>query len=314
MKYYIVCPENFVTGGTELAHQLAYEINENGQFASMYYVDRTATTHLPVDSETPDKFKKYCNTHVTDINEVDAEENVIVVPEALTNWAFVFSKAKICIWWMSVDNCYYRNDIDYIKKLDERSVYHLIQSYYAADYLRKHGIDEDKLIWLSDYIGDAYLKFILPAEFRKDIILFNPKKGLEYVMPLFDKCTFAQWKPLINMTEEEMILNMQMAKLYVDFGNHPGKDRIPREAAACGCLVITNKKGSAAFTEDVPINDEYKFDDPLDYDVITQKIHDSLEDYVNRFEQFEDYRNMIRNEKEFFKEDAKGFMNLFNKG
>lgn len=31
-----------------------------------------------------------------------------------------------------------------------------------------------------------------------------------------------------------MILTMRKAKVYIDFGFHPGKDRIPREAVMCG--------------------------------------------------------------------------------
>ncbi len=301
----------FVTGGTELAHQLCYEINKNGITAKMYYVDKTGKSELPMDVETEDKFKKYCDVHVNDFNEADKKGNVIIVPEALTDWAFFFNNANVCIWWMSVDNFHYLGDDSYIKRLDSKTVYHLIQSNYAADYLRGKNINEDKLVWLSDYIGDAYMKFILPPVYRKDIILFNPKKGFDNIKPLFDKCKFAQWKPLINMTEEEMILNMQMAKIYIDFGNHPGKDRIPREAAMCGCLVLTNRKGSAAFREDVPIDDEYKFEEPLDYEAITNKINEMLTDYEKHFERFDFYRAMILSEKQFFEEDARGFVNLF---
>ncbi len=311
MNFYILCPGEHVTGGTELAHQLCYEINKNGQFATMYYIDRTGKNEKPQDVDTPEKFKKYCDTHVTYFDDADKEENIIVVPEAVTDWAFYFRKANVCIWWMSVDNFNYVSNDDYIKLLDSKSRYHLIQSYYAADYLRKKNISEDKLVWLSDYIGDLYRKFVFPAEYRKDVILFNPKKGFENIKKLIEKCTFIEWKPLINMTEEEMVLNMQLAKMYIDFGNHPGKDRIPREAASCGCCILTNKKGSAAFFEDVPINDEYKFDEPYDYEAIIEEIRIIMNDYENHFKNFEEYRKMIMSEKDYFEEDARGFISLF---
>lgn len=54
---------------------------------------------------------------------------------------------------------------------------------------------------------------------------------------------------------------MSKSKVYIDFGNHPGKDRIPREAAISGCIVITGKRGAAAFAEDVCIPETYKFDE-----------------------------------------------------
>jgi len=63
------------------------------------------------------------------------------------------------------------------------------------------------------------------------------------------------------MPREEVIKLLQKAKVYIDFDYHPRKDRLPREAAILGCCVITRKRGSAKFFEDVPIPDEYKFED-----------------------------------------------------
>ena len=100
------------------------------------------------------------------------------------------------------------------------------------------------------------------------------------------------------------------AKVYVDFGNHPGKDRIPREAAISGCCVITGMHGAAKFHEDVPIPNKYKVDDLEDLDVshVRDLILDIFEHYDERIDDFEEYRTMIRGEKEKFIKDA---MNLF---
>ena len=138
MNFYILCPGEHVTGGTELAHQLCYEINKNGQFATMYYVDRTGRNEKPQDLETPEKFKKYTNAHVIDFNDVDKQGNIVVVPEAITDWAHYFKNAFVCIWWMSVDNYMHLNDPNYLISLDAKTRYHLIQSYYAAEYLRNN--------------------------------------------------------------------------------------------------------------------------------------------------------------------------------
>ena len=46
---------------------------------------------------------------------------------------------------------------------------------------------------------------------------------------------------------------------YIDFGPHPGMDRLPREATLAGCVVITNREGAANFDEDVPLPSEFKF-------------------------------------------------------
>ncbi|MGC8677909.1 MAG: hypothetical protein ACP5UF_06830 [Hydrogenobaculum sp.] len=87
------------------------------------------------------------------------------------------------------------------------------------------------------------------------------------------------------MTRDQVIETLQKAKVYIDFGNHPGKDRIPREAAILGCCVITGKRGSATFFEDVPIPEEYKFEE--------------------RYQDFNYYRQVIRNEPTKFLENLK---------
>ena len=49
------------------------------------------------------------------------------------------------------------------------------------------------------------------------------------------------------------------AKIYIDFGPHPGMDRFPREAALAGCMIVTNTQGAAEYYADVPIPHKYKF-------------------------------------------------------
>ena len=65
------------------------------------------------------------------------------------------------------------------------------------------------------------------------------------------------WVPIENMTPREVGELLASAKVYVDFGEHPGRDRIPREAALAGCVVITGTRGSAGNGIDIPIPSEY---------------------------------------------------------
>jgi hypothetical protein len=72
--------------------------------------------------------------------------------------------------------------------------------------------------------------------------------------------------------------------MYVDFGHHPGMDRIPREAAACGCLVLVGERGSASYFKDVPLTAEYKIDlRNLDLDNLVHKIYKMMADYNDLF-------------------------------
>ena len=103
-----------------------------------------------------------------------------------------------------------------------------------------------------------------------------------------------------------MIAYMHLAKGDIDFGNHPGKDRIPREAAICGCCVITNREGSAAYWQDVPILDQYKFSDiKQQHTQIVELIKDICLNYDKHIDNFKEYRAYIGEERERFTADVK---------
>jgi len=85
------------------------------------------------------------------------------------------------------------------------------------------------------------------------------------------------------------------AKAYIDFGHHPGKDRLPREAALHGTCVITGLYGSAGNTVDIPILDRYKLD-PESIHFFSQfqlLITDIFQNFDACQKQFEDYRTII---------------------
>ncbi len=111
-----------------------------------------------------------------------------------------------------------------------------------------------------------------------------------------------------------MILLLQTGKIYVDFGEHPGKDRIPREAAANGCCVITNKKGAARYFEDVPIDDRYKFENPEEsLDELDKLLHDICDNFAEHQAMFTSYREKIKVEKQIFNEGVIKLVDYLNK-
>ncbi|MBM6838551.1 hypothetical protein H9X77_10020 [Clostridium saudiense] len=115
-----------------------------------------------------------------------------------------------------------------------------------------------------------------------------------------------KWLPLQNMTPIEMSETMKKSKVYIDFGNHPGKDRIPREAAISGCCVITGKRGSAKYKQDVNIDDEFKFNDnEAEFENIRKKILEIFNNYEDESLKFNKYREIIMNEEERFEKDLK---------
>lgn len=309
MNYYIIAPAKISSGGPELAHQMCSELLKLGKNAKMYYA--VSNSFDPEDVPAIDKFKKYNTTHCTDKCEAETADSIVIFNESTTSFIPQVNSGRKILWWMSVDNYLYSDykcdEADIINQID----LHIVQSAYAFDYVKNTlHISDEKIMFVSDYISETYGTFIFPADYRKNYVLYNPKKGYEDLKPLIEKATWINWIPLNGYSEEEMILLMESSKIYVDFGNHPGKDRIPREAASCGLCVITNKKGSAAYSEDVPINDKYKFENVNeDLDRINQLMKEICENFSLHMKDFDEYRSIIKQEKKLFSSSVVNMVN-----
>lgn len=307
MKYYIMAPAGITSGGPELAHQMCAQINKNGEEALMYYI--CSNYNNPVDCECEEKYRKYNTEHAKCHGDVDIEDNIIIVPESFTDFIPMFENARIVLWWMSVDNFFKEAVNTNVEEINKRVEIHLVQSKYAEVFLSDNNIETSKIMTVSDYIGELYGQFILPSEYRKNIILYNPKKITDDLKCIMEKTSFFEWRQLVNLTEEEMIVLMEMAKVYIDFGHHPGKDRIPREAALCGCCIVTNKRGSAMFDEDVAIPPFYKIDTSNDYlDKTVEVLLTIINNFDSSSKDFDEYRNIIKSEHAKFEEDVRVFM------
>lgn len=328
---YILCPADVKTGGTELVHQLAFQLNntEKKLRAQIVYYGKESNV-APVEA-----FKKYIGNNWIKESEIkESSENIFVIPETGLSEFNKFKLGKKYIWWLSVDNFYgsgfngYKRFMDMVKKVGfyhsiggivkgriknykneiRNADFHLFQSYYADDFLEKNDVPKEKRAYLSDYINDLYVQNSKEAlkHLRKDIVLYNPKKGFKFTQKIISKSpTWIKWVPLINMSNEEVYENLTSGKLYIDFGNHPGKDRFPREAAISGCCILTDKKGSAAYYKDVPILEKYKFEDKEEnIDQIIRQIEFCLKNYSLAIEDFKGYREYIGQEKVWFKNDV----------
>lgn len=320
---YVGCPAFNKTGGTELAHQLVKTLLDNGKNAYILYYD---TNKIEDSSLINPAFTKYVSEYVT-LNQVDDKaENILVVPEIRIELLSSFNKLQKAIWWMSVDNYLKNNGFMnavkfygvlraskllltskialFEKKLDNQTL-HLYQSEYARLFLKSKGITN--VARLSDYLNDAYLNTKdVTIEGRKDNVLYNPKKGIAFTQKLIKASPQFNWIPIQNMTTDEVRELLLTSKVYVDFGNHPGKDRFPREAAISGCCIITDKKGSAKNSVDICIPESYKFEDvSSNIELVTLKIKDCLDFFEKNIQSFDSYRESILSEKKVFENDVK---------
>lgn len=339
-KIYVHCPAGLVTGGAELLHQFVSILNDNNRNAYIVYFGGMQSNDYSVPSE-------YCMYNIKQARIIeDSEYNVEVIYEGVFNLARNNKKIQKLLWWLSVDNFYicsssYLSILDLMRydikmaayafiKRTVKSAIHMqnlfkkslslrelkalnavngYQSEYAHLFLYENGFYE--VVALKDFINSDYNNLCdFKSSDRKDIVLYNPKKGLSYTKKLMALANDINWVPLQNMTRSELVNVMRVAKVYVDFGYHPGKDRLPRECAANGCCVITGMRGSANYFEDVPIPSKYKFDEKhANKKDIIRQIRWVLNNYDEAIVDYKYYRHQISREKLDFENQI---LNIFS--
>lgn len=307
-KFYVACPASFQTGGTEALHVLAFELRKLGVNAMMFYRDVT-----PEQDIIGERFKCFNIPYVFEIE--DNSQNILIVPEIWPTLLEKFKKLQKIFWWLSVDNYFVglKSQPTFFKKkinFKDSSILHLAQSWYAWKFL------EDKRVkrkaFLADYLrGDFFTKVPeLTDKNRENIILYNPAKGIEITKQIIQNAPELNFAPLKEMTPIQIRDLCLKSKIYIDFGNHPGKDRFPREAAILGNIIITGNKGSAAFNEDIPILSCYKINqNKIDINYVVYLLKDCLKNYNKRIHDFSYYRQFIQLDKEKFIYDLRQLIN-----
>lgn len=333
-KIYILTPRNYATGGIELCYQFADYVSQQG--IDCYMVFFNGKQELYKDNPV-DNYRRY--SHIKGINHIeDSVKNLLILPESFPTFLKSFNSIQIAFWWMSVDNYFsrasfqeyflfnlkckrYRRALSAIKhfrerpktsflklmKKNETRIVHLYQSEYANIFLKSHDIYNT--LPLGDYINTDLLSDEIDISHKENIILYNPKKGYSFtkkVIRVLPEYKFIALKGFANSQLHELY---KKAKVYIDFGNHPGKDRIPREAAMGGCCVVVGKEGSAKYFEDVPISEIYKFEkNNLNLPKIRNIIVDLIVNYEKRVGDFSFYRKRIMREKKEFYDEIDNFL------
>jgi hypothetical protein len=121
------------------------------------------------------------------------------------------------------------------------------------------------------------------------------------------------WLPLEGLDKESLAEVLRQVRVYVDFGPHPGRDRIPREAALCGAVVVTGRRGAAAFAADVPIPERFRLDEAaVGFDARALGLIDELlrsdAAFLEAWEQQAGYRRWIGGDREVFLREVDGFV------
>lgn len=157
----------------------------------------------------------------------------------------------------------------------------------------KNGVE--RYLPLFDYIHAKYTDSSFDISQKQNIVCYNPVKGLAVTNQIKSLNPDINFVPIVGMEENQIIDLLKTSKVYIDFGHHPGRDRIPRESAILGNCVITNSSGAAGFFNDIPSGKKYK---TSDVEEIGIAIRNCFENYETVIDEFSLYRSSIKNQKE----------------
>jgi hypothetical protein len=286
MKYkrvYILNIPNVVTGGPEALFQLSHEMISLGVDCRTIFMGDFEGN--PIDSH----FSSYKCSWDSPV-EID-EDTLCIIPEVATSLLYhpLFAKAKMAVWWLSVDN-----NNGTFSDFQKEGVIHLYQSNYACNFLRKNQVQE--MAMLFEPINQSYFDY---QKLEKKNKVCYSIKGESVALAMQKDLPQYEFVMLKGMTRDEVKRNLADSKLFIDFGHHPGRDRLPRESVTLGTCLLTSRKGSAALQSDVCIPTRFKF--YLDEShKIKRAIQECVDNYELVSEEFDAYRNVIRQEKDVF--------------
>lgn len=316
-KILVICPAGAVTGGPEALHQLTAHMNTLGLPAFMCYLPFSEL------AKSPEPYEHY---HTESAPYEDVSGNLIIFPEVEPMLALKVKHAHAALWWLSLENFLERryiwplhDQIRYIKRVLQgrrpwggaknlKSLLHFSQTEHSTQYLKSCGINPIPLI---DSINEDFLteKYLDQINHKKNVILYNPTKGLKITQQLIARYPHWEFLPLKGLNRDQLSQRLYGAKLYIDFGHHPGRDRMPREAAMHGCCLISGKLGSAGNHIDLPIPSQYKLDsnNPDFIEIFGELTKNIMDDFPQHYANFDSYRKWLQNEPEIFKQQIMDF-------
>lgn len=293
-RFYIFTPADVCSGGPEALHQLAYYMRKLGMEAyTVYY------TYLGFpEAQTIERYKQY-EVEAAAFDEIeDVDGNYVIAPENAPWCLNSFKKAQKCIWWLSVaynevkegagkeklirlKRKVFHQDVSNYRHVvyDLGKCMHLCGSKYAYLEVEKR-LSKGSVEYMVEPISLDFLRISntdLPTE-REDLVLYNPAKPSKIMKELLERGKF-KYVPLKGFTPEGLAEMYKKAKLYVDFGEFGGPERMPKEAVYYGCNILVANHNAAANDFDVAIPQKYKVDDNETAEQIEKRIDDMLANY-----------------------------------
>jgi hypothetical protein len=277
-----LCPARTVTGGPEALHQFVDSINRQGGNGAICYQPNT--------TEIPSAYHEYDTPVIT--REQITDDDLVVIPEIWPQQVGEFKNAAL--WWLSVDWAK-------PEALTCQPLYHLAQSFYAYSFLLSHN---KRPTVLADYIHPA---FVDRRGHRDPVVAVNPAKGKHLIEQFREVAPDIELLELAGYDRNGLVDVLNRTTVYVDFGHHPGRDRLPREAAVCGNVVFVHDVGAGRCHADYAVGGNYRFRAD-DLDTLARNVRHVLENRNTHFATQSQFRKNIADERQLFDDLVRGLL------
>jgi len=294
----VICPADVVTGGPEAQHQLVDMANDISPGSA-------AICYTPLDEphETAEPYRRY-DTPSIRWPDIPADA-LVILPEIWPQAIEMFTQ-PCGFWWLSWDNFWdWGTDPEEVKAEGMRkAAVQLTQSDYARRrVLEKFGLES---MMLTDYINTSFTT-AAAGGVKRPRVAVNPAKG-EHLIEVFK-----EWFPdielieLADMSREQVAAELAASSVYIDFGHHPGRDRMPREAALSNVVVMATKIGAAANAVDLPISEWYKV---TTMEEVGEKVRDVLANFDRHLAAQRPYAEIVRRQRSIFRTEVERLLDF----
>ncbi|MFC6777298.1 hypothetical protein [Methylobacterium gregans] len=191
-------------------------------------------------------------------------DHLVVLPEVLAHLHRAYAPAQAAVWWLSVDNAFHEraallNEKVRLELFADRGLRHWAPTFYAREFLRRQGVPE--IAMLSDHVDDQFTTWQPEGPGPDAVVAYNPRKGGELAAAFFARHPDLTPRPITGLDRRGVWAAFRRARVYVDFSHFPGREFMPREAAASGAVIFVRNRGAAQFYDDYPLPDAYRFTD-----------------------------------------------------
>jgi len=322
LKFIVFCPDAN-TGGPFALLQLAKAINDLGHNCEILFYNiakiKSKKTNLhffqnsTVNGSFSVKYKRKPRIKLPNLEYKICDNlnvnDIIIFPEVAldhsTNFLSLGFKKRV-FWWLSWDNAPLGNLTKFNNIVNLNNSTHIFQSKYAQIEANRLGFTGQMV---SDYtIFNKNMNEDKPIKTNDICFLEGKAPGTEkLIQDLNEKFSIISIK---KMSQLEVINTLKKSKFFIDFGSHPGKDRIPREAALHYCIPLVHNVGAAKYSEDVPLPKSLKLDTTtiLDSKKLILKLNELSSKIEVTLKNIELYINGVKNERDIFYQEVEDFL------